>query len=107
MARKVGFKVLSSSFWFSCSQLEKFRLNPNRVQSFRRKFNVSVFVKTSNSVDFSEHTLEKPLGAQLVFDALCEGHFRNPDNPDLIPEVKFSFGHIPHWYECSFITTSV
>jgi len=93
-AYKVGFKVLPPAFWFSCAQLEEFWLNPNCAQSFRRKFNVSVFVKTSNGVDLSQHALEKFLGAQFVPDARCKGYFRNPNNSDLIPKPEFSFAHI-------------
>jgi hypothetical protein len=63
-----GCKVLMAAFWFSGAKLQKFRLNPNVARSLRVKLDMSVFVETANGIDSSEHTLEKFLGAQLVFD---------------------------------------
>jgi dodecin len=86
-----------AAFWFSGAKLQKFRLNPNVARSLRVKLDMSVFVKTSNGIDSSEHTLEKFLGAQLVFDTRWKSDFWKPNNSHLFPKPKFSFAHIVNY----------
>jgi hypothetical protein len=84
---ELGFRMPWASFWFSCAQLERFRLNPSRVHSLRLKFNVAVFVETSNGIKPSEHTLEKFLGSQLVLDTRAK----------VIPGIATTLTLSPSW----------
>jgi hypothetical protein len=79
--------------WFSCAQLEKFRINPNSAQSFRLKLDISVLVEAPNGIDLSHHAPEQLFGTQLVFYAWCIGYLAHPDNFDFVTDLEFSFAH--------------
>ena len=61
--------MLWAAFWLSCAQLEKFRLNPNRVIPFGSSSKFPI-VETSNGmrINRSDDTSERFLGSQLALD---------------------------------------
>jgi hypothetical protein len=76
-------------FWSSCTKLEEFRLNPYGGPSTWVKFHPSIWVKTLNGIDASQHPLEEFSRAQLVFDAWRKFYRRNYHNSYLSPIRNF------------------
>jgi len=76
------------------NQLNKVWFNPDRIKTFRLKFDIAIIIKSSDFVATPNHALEKLFSAQLILDAWRV--FSRPvfDYSDCIANFEFSLCHV-------------